>query len=167
MWMSYRGMNNFECQNIVQTRSPANLNYDDDFSQVRWSCKPEAWRLFTLKLWNLISIFIGFLHSLTAAHFTHTLYTPCMSEHIVHADVISVSSRVNDLAKWPLSTVCQMGGVSEHVRLCFLFSDFVKKVPVPSSATCMIHIFFWKYASLKTAIVGGCVLMGDLIERLC
>lgn len=56
---------------------------------------PRHVRLFTLKLWNLISILLAF-YTLWQVHTLHTHpHTPCMCEHIVHADVISVSSRVN------------------------------------------------------------------------
>lgn len=76
--------------------SPASLNDDDDFRPGQVLL--QAWGMLTLctKTLKPYQLFITVLFTLfDRAHFTHTLYTPCMSEHVVQADVISLSSRVN------------------------------------------------------------------------
>lgn len=95
--------------------------------------------------------FIGFLHSVTGAHFTYTLYKPCISEHIVHAVVISVSSRVN-VCKMTSFHCLPNGRVSEETPtlLPVFLQTLWQRFMCHSVLLCM-HLFL--YVSLKTAVL--------------
>lgn len=152
-------MDNFECQNIWRTMSPASLNDDDDFRPGQ--AVLQAWGMLTLytKTLKPYQSFITVLFTLfDRAHSTHTLYTPCMSEHVVQADVISLSSRVN---------VCKMTSLhclsnGRCVWACvpvflFFFVFFTLFGSCPMKCDMHITHLFYQYVSLEKAILAGCV----------